>query len=64
MGWLISIVMLFIASIHGNDTLMVTSGLFAIAGAIAELSGAVKSIKSLIEKKPNKSTDNDLSFLE
>jgi hypothetical protein len=29
--------MLFIGCIHGNDTLLITSGLFGIAGSIATL---------------------------
>lgn len=35
MGWMISIVMLCIGSWGGNDILVITSGLFAIAGAIS-----------------------------
>lgn len=34
MFWLISVVMLVIACINHNDTLMLTSGLFAIAGSL------------------------------
>lgn len=35
MGWLISIAFLIVGSFTGNDCLIVTSGLFAIAGSIA-----------------------------
>lgn len=33
-GWLISIVMLFTGCTHGNNVLVIASGLFAIAGSI------------------------------
>lgn len=61
MGWLISIVMLIMASRHGNDILMITSGLFAIAGAIAEVGAAVKKIQVNVQQKTDSS---DLSFLD
>lgn len=35
MGWLISVVMLLFGCMNGNETLVITSGLFAIAGSIS-----------------------------
>lgn len=35
MGWIISIVMLVIGCRHNNDTLIIASGLFGIAGSIS-----------------------------
>lgn len=34
LGWLISIAMLFSGCAHGNNVLVIASGLFAIAGSI------------------------------
>ena len=34
MGWLIGIIMLVIGCFEGNDILVLTSGLYAIAGAV------------------------------
>lgn len=43
MGWLFCIPMFIGGAITGNDTLMITSGLFAIAGAIAVGSHTIKN---------------------
>ena len=42
MGWIISVAMLLIGSFSGNDILVITSGLYAIAGS---LSGAAQILK-------------------
>ena len=42
MAWMISVSMLLVGCIKGNDILMVTSGLYAIAGCI---SGAAQILK-------------------
>jgi hypothetical protein len=42
MGWVICIPMLIVSMITGNNELLVASGLFAIAGAIAVGSHTVK----------------------
>ena len=41
MGWIISIAMLIIGCAHGNDTLLITSGLFGIAGSITSTAQAL-----------------------
>ncbi len=46
MGWLISIVMLFIGCFHGNETLLITSGLFGISGAISEVATKIKETRN------------------
>lgn len=42
MGWLISLIMLVAGCFKGNDILVVTSGLFAIAGSVEFLSNRKK----------------------
>jgi hypothetical protein len=56
MGWLFSICMLLIGCFSGNNILVVTSGLFAIAGAI----GVAGSNISEAIKKINKRDTNNL----
>ncbi len=46
MGWLISIIMLLFGCMNGNDTLVIASGLFAIAGSIGgAMENFIQSIK-------------------
>lgn len=46
MGWLISVVMLLFGCMDGNDTLVIASGLFAIAGSIGgAMENLIQSIK-------------------
>ncbi len=59
MGWLTSIVMLFVAAITGNEVLMITSGLFAIAGSIG---GGADIIKKAIEKSEKKPSENTTGY--
>ena len=42
MAWMISVAMLLVGSFSGNDILVITSGLYAIAGCI---SGAAQILK-------------------
>lgn len=52
MGWLFSIVLFVYACINGNEAFLITSGLFAIAGAIGFFSDNIsKAIKSVNEHK-------------
>lgn len=43
MGWLFSIALFVLACVHGNDIFLITSGLFAIAGAIGSVATMIKS---------------------
>ena len=45
MGWLFSIVLFVYACINGNEAFLITSGLFAIAGAIGSVATLIKSYK-------------------
>ena len=45
MGWLISIAMLIVGLIYENDVMLIASGLFGIAGAIAFASVTLKNNK-------------------
>ena len=50
MGWLFSIVLFIFACVHSNDVFMITSGLFAIAGAIGFLSNDIgNTIRSIFK---------------
>lgn len=49
---LISLVMVFIGCTQGNNILLVTSGLFAIAGAVGVGSGIIRDAIKLLVKKP------------
>ena len=42
MGWLFSIVLFVYACINGNEAFLITSGLFAIAGAIGSVVTVIK----------------------
>lgn len=45
MGWIVCIAMLLIGCFNANDILVVTSGLFAISGAISEVASSIKDTR-------------------
>ena len=51
MGWLIAIPALLVGVIIHNNILIVTSGLFAVAGAIGVLSSTIKQISDQQNKQ-------------
>lgn len=58
MGWLFSICMLLIGCFGHNNILVITSGLYAIAGAVG-VAGA--NISEAIKKSNKRETDNSLA---
>lgn len=46
MGWLISIAMFITGCITGNDTTLLVSGLFAIAGSISFVGTDIRKVLS------------------
>ena len=58
MGWLYCIAMLLIGCFNDNNILVITSGLFAIAGAIAF---AGSNISEAIKKNNKRETDNSFA---
>lgn len=56
-GWLISIVMLFTGCVHGNNVLVIASGLFAIAGSIGY---GLANLGLNIKAKPKKEEPRNL----
>lgn len=60
-GWIVSIVMLFSGCIHGNNVLVIASGLFAIAGSIGfGLNLVSEAIKAKTKKEEPRNLQSPL----